>query len=113
MIRPCGIEKHAKVRAKTAVRSLQHLPSLFVLVSIISSFIFGTKLSTIPFVLFGTYSAWIYLRFLQLKPELSVRCAGGLLAGACGFWCAGWAGRSRQLISSRNVQKPQCSWDVP
>ena len=53
---------------------LQHLPSLFVLFAIVGSFIFGTKLSTIPFVLFGTYSAWIYLRFLQLKPELSVRC---------------------------------------
>ncbi len=68
---------------------LQHLPGLFVLVSIVSSFIFGTKLSTIPFVLFGTYSAWIYLRFLQLKPELSVRCASGLLSRACAPPCAG------------------------
>ena len=54
---------------------LQHLPSLFVLAAIVSSFVFGTKLSTIPFVLFGTYSAWVYLRFLQLKPDMSIRCA--------------------------------------
>lgn len=58
---------------------LQHLPSLFVFGAIVSSFIFGTKLSTIPFVLFGTYSAWIYLRYLQLKPELSIRCASSWL----------------------------------
>ena len=54
---------------------LQHLPSLFVLAAIVGSFVFGTKLSTIPFVLFGTYSAWVYLRFLQLKPDMSIRCA--------------------------------------
>ena len=54
---------------------LQHLPSLFVLTAVVSSFVFGTKLSTIPFVLFGTYSAWVYLRFLQLKPDMSIRCA--------------------------------------
>ena len=80
----CGSSKHVRDMGQLCCATLvQHLPSLFVVVSIISSFVFGTKLSTIPFVLFGTYSAWIYLRFLQLKPELSVRCACGLLPSMC------------------------------
>ena len=39
------------------------------------SFLLGTSLSTVPFVSFGTYFAWVYLRFLQYKPELSARYA--------------------------------------
>jgi hypothetical protein len=52
---------------------VQHLPGLFVVLAVAGSFLTKTSLSTVPFVVFGAYFAWVYLRFLQLKPELSVR----------------------------------------
>lgn len=52
---------------------LQHLPSLFLVFAVAGSFLLGTALSTVPFVCFGTYFAWVYLRYLQYKPELSAR----------------------------------------
>lgn len=52
---------------------VQHLPSLFLVFAVAGSFVLGTALSTVPFVCFGTYFAWVYLRFLQYKPELSAR----------------------------------------
>jgi hypothetical protein len=53
---------------------LQHLPSIFLLLAVFGSFLLGTAISTIPFVCFGTYGAWVYLRFLQMNSELAVRC---------------------------------------
>ncbi|EIE19425.1 DUF1751-domain-containing protein [Coccomyxa subellipsoidea C-169] len=52
---------------------VKHLPSLFLAFAVAGSFVLGTALSTVPFVCFGTYFAWVYLRFLQYKPELSAR----------------------------------------
>ncbi|CAL8468418.1 g7958 [Coccomyxa elongata] len=52
---------------------VKHLPSLFLVLAVAGSFLLGTSLSTVPFVCFGTYFAWVYLRFLQYKPELSAR----------------------------------------
>ena len=52
---------------------VQHLPSIFLLLAVCGSFLLGTSMSTIPFVCFGTYSAWVYLRFLQMNSELAVR----------------------------------------
>ncbi|KAK9865483.1 hypothetical protein WJX84_008068 [Apatococcus fuscideae] len=57
---------YIKFRAK-------HLPLLFCCVATLASLILGGALSTIPFVLFGTYFGWFYLRFLQIKPELGLQ----------------------------------------
>ncbi|KAK9844321.1 hypothetical protein WJX74_000773 [Apatococcus lobatus] len=57
---------YIKFRAK-------HLPLLFCGAASVASLILGEALSTIPFVLFGTYSGWFYLRFLQIKPELGLQ----------------------------------------
>ena len=50
----------------------QHLPGIFILMAACGSTALGTSLNTIPFVCFGTYAAWVYLRFLQYNSELSV-----------------------------------------
>jgi hypothetical protein len=52
---------------------LQHLPSLYVVAVLLVSIVLGSALNNIPTVLLGTYLAWVYLRFLQTKPELGVR----------------------------------------
>lgn len=67
--------KHATWLSKKTYHAVvpQHLPGLFVVLAVAGSFFLGTSLTTVPFVIFGTYFAWVYLRFLQLKPELSVR----------------------------------------
>ncbi|XP_031486238.1 rhomboid-like protein 19 isoform X1 [Nymphaea colorata] len=48
------------------------LPSLLVLISIVVSFFveFSTYL---PIVIFGTYMSWLYLRYLQRKPETGLK----------------------------------------
>jgi hypothetical protein len=48
---------------------LQHLSSIFVLLSIVGTAFLGSMMRTLPFVLFGTYIAWFYLRFFQVKAE--------------------------------------------
>lgn len=52
----------------------QLLPSLFVLLAIVAATLMGSALSTVPFVCFGTYLSWVYLRFLQPNQELNLRC---------------------------------------
>lgn len=56
-----------------SVGDVQHLPSIYVLSIILASIILGGTLNNIPTVLLSTYFAWIYLRFLQTKPELALR----------------------------------------
>ena len=51
----------------------QHLPGLFVLLTTALSISVGSAISTIPFVLAGTFIAWFYLRYLQGKPGLNLR----------------------------------------
>ncbi len=52
----------------------QLLPSLFVVSAVVAGTVLGRALSTVPFVCFGTYLSWVYLRFLQPNPELNLRC---------------------------------------
>ncbi|KAF3787944.1 Rhomboid-like protein 19 [Nymphaea thermarum] len=49
------------------------LPSLFDLGSTIVSFFVVDPLMCLPVVTFGTYMSWIYLRYLQRKPETSLK----------------------------------------
>jgi len=44
-------------------------PSVFVGLSLLSSFFSSEPIQHVPFVVFGTYGAWMYLRYLQKKPE--------------------------------------------
>lgn len=48
---------------------LQWLPSMFVLSALIASIILNEPMHFVPFIVFGTYGAWLYLRYLQRKPE--------------------------------------------
>lgn len=55
-----------KLRAKWS-------PSLFVIFSIVSSFLSAEPIQFVPFIVFGTYGAWIYLRYFQRKPEAGLK----------------------------------------
>lgn len=48
---------------------LQWLPSLMLLLSIAISFFTAESAAYLPTLIFGTYMGWIYLRYLQKKPE--------------------------------------------
>ena len=50
------------------------LPSLFLVAAVVAGVVLGSTLSTVPFVCFGTYLSWLYLRLLQPNPELKLRC---------------------------------------
>ncbi|KAL9419020.1 hypothetical protein AB3S75_036887 [Citrus x aurantiifolia] len=45
------------------------LPSLMLLLSIAISFFTSESAAYLPTLIFGTYMGWIYLRYLQKKPE--------------------------------------------
>ncbi|KAK8542197.1 hypothetical protein V6N12_014800 [Hibiscus sabdariffa] len=45
------------------------LPSLMVLFSIAMSFFTAEPATYLPTLIFGTYTGWIYLKYLQSKPE--------------------------------------------
>ncbi|CAA6662430.1 unnamed protein product [Spirodela intermedia] len=49
------------------------LPSLLVLLSIAVSLFTEEALSYLPTLIFGIYTSWIYLRYLQKKPETNLR----------------------------------------
>lgn len=49
------------------------LPFAFVLVLSIIAFISGHVLKYIPFVLYGTYCAWFYLRYFHSMPDSGLR----------------------------------------
>lgn len=55
-----------KIRAKW-------LPSLMVLMSAVLSFFTEESAKYLPTIIFGTYMSWIYLRYLQRKPETNLR----------------------------------------
>ncbi|DBA78781.1 TPA: hypothetical protein ACH3X1_008680 [Trebouxia sp. C0004] len=57
---------YVKFRAK-------HLPAIFIALTVTGALVLGTVLKTVPFVLFGTYASWFYLRFFQSKPETSLQ----------------------------------------
>lgn len=48
---------------------MQWFPSIIVGVSLLSSFVSTEPIQYVPFVIFGTYGAWLYLRYLQESPE--------------------------------------------
>ena len=74
----------------TRTCAAQLLPSLFVLLAVVAGTLLGSALSTVPFVCFGTYLSWVYLRFLQPNQELNLRCgprsSPGGLAPAATVW---------------------------
>ncbi|EEF29134.1 rhomboid-like protein 19 [Ricinus communis] len=49
------------------------LPSLALLLSIAVSFFTPESVTYLPTIIFGTYLSWIYLRYLQRKPETKLR----------------------------------------
>ncbi|XP_047328890.1 rhomboid-like protein 19 isoform X2 [Impatiens glandulifera] len=49
------------------------LPSIMLMVAIIVSPFTIDAASYLPLVIFGTYMSWIYLRYLQKKPEAKIR----------------------------------------
>lgn len=51
----------------------QWLPSLLVLVSIIVSILATESTTYLPFIIFGTYGSWLYLRYIQKKPETNLK----------------------------------------
>ncbi|KAJ4957406.1 hypothetical protein NE237_024517 [Protea cynaroides] len=48
------------------------VPSLVLLMSIAISFFTEESTSYLPTLVFGTYTSWIYLRYLQRKPETNL-----------------------------------------
>lgn len=52
---------------------MQHLPGIFLCTTVPAAIVFGNPIKTVPFVVFGTYLAWLYLRFFQSKPELALQ----------------------------------------
>ena len=52
---------------------VQHLPSLYVVFGTAAGLAVGSSSANIPFIWFGTYIAWFYLRFLQARPEVAGR----------------------------------------
>lgn len=55
------------------VVTLQHLPVIFNLLTVTGALVLGSVVKTVPFVVFGTYISWFYLRFFQSKPETSLQ----------------------------------------
>ena len=51
----------------------QWLPSLFILLSTVLCVVAKQCVAYLPFILFGTYSSWTYLRFYQLKSDGSLK----------------------------------------
>ncbi|XP_057485810.1 rhomboid-like protein 19 [Actinidia eriantha] len=49
------------------------LPSLALLLAIVLSFFTPEPATYLPTLIFGTYMSWIYLRYLQKKPETKLR----------------------------------------
>ncbi|KAF5729507.1 hypothetical protein HS088_TW21G01674 [Tripterygium wilfordii] len=49
------------------------LPSIMLLISIAISFFTAESATYLPTLVFGTYMGWIYLRYLQSKPETKLR----------------------------------------
>lgn len=52
---------------------VKHLLAAYVAATTVLSVVTRTVLSTVPVVLSGAYASWLYLRFVQVKPELNLR----------------------------------------
>jgi len=52
---------------------MQWSPLLFVIFAILSSLFSSAPIQFVPFIVFGTYGAWIYLRYFQRKPEAGLK----------------------------------------
>ncbi|KAL4188925.1 hypothetical protein AMTRI_Chr08g204490 [Amborella trichopoda] len=48
------------------------LPSILVLMTIVLSFFTVEAMRFVPFVIFGTYGGWFYLRYFQRNPETNL-----------------------------------------
>lgn len=53
--------------------SMQWVPSLMLLLSIVVSFFTLESATYLPTLIFGTYLSWIYLRYWQRKPETKLK----------------------------------------
>lgn len=53
--------------------SMQWVPSLMLLLSIVVSFFTLESATYLPTLIFGTYVSWIYLRYWQRKPETKLK----------------------------------------
>ncbi|XP_047324499.1 rhomboid-like protein 19 [Impatiens glandulifera] len=49
------------------------LPSIMLLVAILLSPFTVEAVTYLPLIIFGTYTSWLYLRYLQKKPETKIR----------------------------------------
>lgn len=56
----------AKIKAKW-------LPSLMIFLSVVASFFTVDSAAYLPMIIFGTYMSWIYLRYMQRKPETNFK----------------------------------------
>lgn len=52
---------------------MQWAPSLFVTIAVLSSLFSSSPIQYVPFIVFGTYGAWMYLRYFQRKPEAGLK----------------------------------------
>jgi hypothetical protein len=50
-------------------KMLQWLPSVMVVLALVTSLCLNQPMHYVLFIVFGTYGAWLYLRYLQRKPE--------------------------------------------
>jgi hypothetical protein len=61
---------------KPCMSGLQHLAALYVLTASVLSMLMHRAVATIPFVMCGALSAWLYLRLYQPLPtDASQQCA--------------------------------------
>lgn len=69
---------------------LQHLPGLYVLGASAAASVIGGATRIIPFTLFGSYFAWAYLRFVQMRNGVrwEAGCSCGLEGTGAGVGAA-------------------------
>nr|XP_028962062.1 rhomboid-like protein 19 [Malus domestica] len=69
----CRLLNSPKTLFGAGFNYVQWLPSISLLLSISISFWIEKSATHLPFVIFGTYTSWIYLRFWQRKPETKLK----------------------------------------
>ncbi len=57
----------SQLAALIAVICTQYLPGIVVLLGSSAAYLLKSALPTVPFLIFGAYSAWLYLRFFQAR----------------------------------------------
>ena len=73
MAEKMGRRKTQTQKHQNNLLCLQHLPGVYVIVSVTITVLTGTSLTVLPQVLAGTYAAWHYLRYWQVKQGLNLR----------------------------------------